>query len=132
MYNAQYFIDRYKPIPDRLWVKGHYVQRLKFLGTTLIEKHCALGHLGDIGSSKSRTAESQAIMDLFRIHLHKSVPTVNDGLCLEYQQKTPKERVLAALEEIKELEQEAIQTDSAVQEVNNLLTKQAFVTEQYL
>lgn len=87
MYNANYFIKRFEKIPESKWCIKEY---------TVNDQHCALGHLGCVlGKTDTPLAKK-----LNRI-LAQETPEINDGLHDDYQQPTPKERILAALNQAK-------------------------------
>lgn len=87
--DAKYFIDKYAIIPENIWLTGVY--QITIDGT----KHCcALGWLGvDMGQHGGEEEEA-----LRRI-IQGPVSQVNDGKHPDYQQPTPKARILAALED---------------------------------
>ncbi len=92
-YTTCYFIRKFTAIPEELWTTGHYV---KPNGTK-----CATGHCGEtLGYT---TDESEAFAELFSI-LDREAINVNDGYNDEYPQPTPKQRILAALHDIKIME----------------------------
>jgi hypothetical protein len=93
-YDAIYFINKFSKITDELWGMGFYNQD----GVC-----CALGHCGVTdGYSPSNdsfhTPEADALRGLFGIG---AVDYINDGLDNRYPQSTPKARILAALEDVK-------------------------------
>lgn len=109
-YTVDYFISKFSVIPKDKWVKG----TLERDG-----KHCALGHCG-VTSTVEATAEAQALAELF-VHLgikcgrdkdesdwfFYMVYPVNDRGRKEYGHlKHPKQRILAALRDIKKLSKE--------------------------
>lgn len=98
-----FFIEMFSAIPEEKWIEHEYIN----------SNHCAcaLGHciLYDretlanelIYSNSSPTA--QRLRDLFR--RYNCTPNdVNDGFDRDFQQPTPKQRVLAALEHFKKIE----------------------------
>jgi hypothetical protein len=89
MYTAQYFIDKFEGIPEELWCCGEFTDGLG--------RFCAMGFCGRrLGVC---TDESFALSEIF-IELGAQVPAVNDGDDSDYQQETPKQRILAALRDI--------------------------------
>lgn len=89
-YSVDYFIKKFKAIPSSKWC----LYSLENGG-----KHCALGHCGMIAPSIA-TPDSAALIELF--HKHSiSVITTNDIQTGEFNQRTPKSRILAALNFIK-------------------------------
>ncbi len=110
-YNVDYFIAKFQGIPEGLWT----IKRFRDAGS-----YCANGHCGVIDGEP--TAESMALVKVFSDlsvtqirgeqpfdfgHRHFSVKAVaiNDGFTYEYQQPTPKQRILAALYDIKKAQQ---------------------------
>ena len=98
-YTIDWFIDFYSKIPEEKWTTGFYVRNI---GTKEIS-FCALGHLG-IGNSsnKNRKKAARFLSDLFAAN-HLSVSGINDGLVCVFQQPTPRQRILAALNHFKTL-----------------------------
>lgn len=91
---VSYFVEKFSAIPDEKWAVGAF-------NIVETDKCCALGLCGvRIGRS---TEEGQALNLLFDNYIGISpvVPEVNDGTALSYQQETPKLRILAALEDIR-------------------------------
>jgi len=88
-YNVGYFIKFFGEIPDDKWLAGQY----GYGGSDA--PHCAIGHC------TLYTDRASALRNLFSVYLGLSVPNVNDGRCTFYQQRTPKQRILAALTDIK-------------------------------
>ena len=113
-YNCDYYIDKFRAIPDSQWA----------IGTRLLDdgSKCALGHLEDDYYTSSHGCQLLGIIKLFKdmsVHIIKKdsfnaydigdivkdarfiVAAINNGETAEYQQATPKERILAVLEDIK-------------------------------
>lgn len=87
--NADYFLKKFRSIPQALWTTGSL-----YNGWTY--QCCAMGFCDNI--------EKQPLRELFRQRLGMPVHHVNDfSHCDDFPQKTPKERILAALEYIKSL-----------------------------
>jgi len=99
MYTVDYFIAKFHAIPEENWYEGNYnnTERTAF---------CALGHCGS-GSSRTGllevTKEAVALQRIIRTYLESEVTSINDGLSNSYNQETPKQRVLAALMDIRSL-----------------------------
>lgn len=107
-YNADYFINRFTSIPEDFWI----IENQDYNG-----KHCALGHCN------RNKGQDAALMEVFKVlsvtvtkrsHTNSykpdtkttrfdTVTCINNGHCLEYKQATPKQRILAALYDIKKL-----------------------------
>lgn len=98
MYTVDYFINKFKKIPAKLWCVRSY-QRA--------DKYCALGHCGARYTSDDDsefTEESQALQDLFSSVLHFHAASVNDGDAGSFKFNSPKKRMLAALQKIKRMQ----------------------------
>ena len=104
IYDVDYFLKKFEAIPDDLWLIGTF-QRTDEAG---VIRRCALGHCGGDGDGKypEMTNEYIALKRIFTYadFLGKAfyVTTINDGNDPRFQQPTPKARVLAALNHIKE------------------------------
>lgn len=85
-YDVDYFIEKFKAIPEELWCVGSYSIR---------EQHCALGYCGEQAGSRTEEGKSLSIIT------ENAVSSINDNLDNRYRQSTPKQRILAALEDIK-------------------------------
>jgi hypothetical protein len=104
-YTPDYYISKFEAIPDKFWTTGNYATRR---GDTLV--CCAYGHCGVRGifdEQDGNNEEADALRDLFlRCPLKPaSVIEINDGRNPNFQQPTPKARILAALREIKAVTQ---------------------------
>src|SRR5688572_23992979 len=91
-YDVDYFIAKFEAIPDDQWAVGKFEDGGG--------RKCAMGHCGKINGFLD-TPESAAVYSLFIDELHFGVVSVNDGCIGEYPQHTPKQRILAALQDIK-------------------------------
>lgn len=90
-YTIDYFIKKFKAIPNDRWCQGSY--------THPDGSHCALGHCGHRTLS-GETLESKALGKLFGYR--PLVARINDGIDTRYTQKTSKGRILAALNDLKQ------------------------------
>lgn len=90
-YDVDYFIDKFERIPEELWLVGDFKNGNRF---------CAVGLCGE--NWGIITQESQALR---RVLNTESVASLNDGKDPRYQQPTPKQRILAALRDIKAKQQ---------------------------
>lgn len=90
-YDAQYFVDKFSPIPDEQWTTGTYEDENGC--------KCALGHCGD--GSDTETFEGSALMNIARAML-RDIVMINDRHDEDYLQLTPKARILAFLEDAKQ------------------------------
>ncbi len=88
-YNVDYFIAKFESIPEEKWC----VDRV----TNKEGQHCAFGHC-----SADKGANCIEGEKLYRLTTPEFlVADVNDGRDKKYQQPTPKQRILAALYDIK-------------------------------
>lgn len=92
IYDLNYFIAKFEAIPEWKWITLRYHDE---------RGSCALGHCG-CRENQDATTESLALETIFKDHLDTHVYKVNDGGYFAlYQQPTPKQRILAALYDIK-------------------------------
>lgn len=92
MYTVDYFIDKFEKIPEENWLENGCFQDGN-------GRFCALGHCALRPWSRV-TSEAVALNRLF-VKIYSSVVNINDGKCSKYLQPTPKQRILAALHDIK-------------------------------
>lgn len=102
-YSVQFFIDKFSAIPEDRWVIG------EFSDFSDNNNCCALGHCGV--RNNMGTLEGTALGKLFKILCPDDsfVAQVNDGEATQYGQQTPKTRILAALYDIKSLQEKPAQ-----------------------
>lgn len=96
-YDVDYFIKKFEAIPDGRWCTNDFERD----GAC-----CAYGHLGvrdNHCTIATRTFESNAFCDLFA-KFDLFVININDGIDLRYMQINPKQRIMAALYDIKKLQ----------------------------
>lgn len=97
IYTVEYFIEKFSAIAEHRWLIGNYSN---FNGT----KKCALGHCDGNG----QTEISNALHKLFKVVVDPTegwgVGGINDGRHPNYQQPTPKQRILAALRDIQAMQ----------------------------
>lgn len=88
-YTVDYFINKFEAIPEDEWFVGYFQNEYNS------KQKCALGHCDydNISSSK----EGRILINL----LNGYVSEINDGKHTQYQQTTPKQRILAALYDVK-------------------------------
>lgn len=89
-FSVDYFIAKFEAIPEEEWCVGHY---------NLGIQHCALGHCG--ASVKPTAAWPDEAHMLENLVTEYSVASINDGEEDDYKQPTPRQRILAALRDIK-------------------------------
>jgi hypothetical protein len=117
--NAQYFIKKFEAIPDEMWTTGKLTDRNT--GARCAQGHCIVGPMKDFCWTRGQLHKSKELIALNGLfHMiapdpHKkpyrhdgSITTcyslyVNNGMDLRYQQRGPKQRILAALHDIKDL-----------------------------
>lgn len=96
-FDVDYFIQKFEAIPEEKWCTVKYRDR----GAC-----CSLGHCGEGMDDEygfSVTDEAEALKKMVFIGLDDAdVPSINDGQDNRFQQPTPKQRILAALRQIKE------------------------------
>lgn len=91
-FTTDYFIEKFSLIPENHWCVEKYAMNQY--------KKCALGHCGE-SHSQTTPPEAEALMSLF---YNECISEINDGKIPQYQQDTPKQRVLAALFDVKKSE----------------------------
>lgn len=95
-FTVDYFIKKFEAIPEEKWMVGEFKDNEG--------RFCALGHCGQrMGMSCNEIPdESWTLRSLFAWTMNRfSVTNINDGKDYNYQQPTPKQRVLAALYDVK-------------------------------
>ncbi len=91
-YSARWFLAKFKSIPDSKWTIG----TIGNMEDPSLPR-CALGHCGGYN-----TEEAQALIGLLNARFKEDVTDINDRtgskrLQKRFRQKTPKARILAAL-----------------------------------
>lgn len=102
-YNVDYFIAKFSAIPEERWITGVMTDK---------NKYCALGHCGAgnplAGNADfNHTEESKALNKLFKANFNEPAWKINDSKDYGYPQSTPKQRILAALQDIKKAQLDA-------------------------
>jgi hypothetical protein len=103
-YDVDYFINKFEAIPEDKWHIGALRNEDGY-------KRCALGHCcGEsipeyFGITNRPTEMCNDLSNFFRGLINADVGIVNDGSDTRYKQSTPKQRILAALRDIKKLQQ---------------------------
>jgi len=90
VYDVDYFINKFESISEIFWISGDYISN---------SGSCALGHCGK-KEFNPHTLESKGLIKLFNEN-NFIVTHINDGRNSKYIQSTPKQRILAALNDIK-------------------------------
>jgi hypothetical protein len=85
-HDADYFLKKFEAIPEGQWCVGMFTDEKN--------RHCALGWC----ESKKEQSELER---LFK-KLNLTVPSVNDYRHTDYPQPTPRQRIIAALCDIRE------------------------------
>lgn len=98
-YTIDYFINKFSAIPEKMWT-------IRTRGYDDNGPHCALGHCDESWKRwGNKGAEETALIKIFDDDGLKII-RINNGDCPKYQQPTPKQRILAALHDIKKLNSE--------------------------
>lgn len=110
-YGCSYFIKKFEAIPESMWRVGEFGEG---------ERHCALGHCGmrnvnyyndgKVNEESSALAGLLKTLDVGLYHSDLSIVyKVNDhgviNMELKYNLPTPKQRILAALYDIKKMQE---------------------------
>lgn len=102
IYNVDYFIAKFSAIPEEKWFIGDYHSN--------DGKSCALGHCNH--HHERPNIEGVKLHELFKeLYGFIQVADVNDGKREEYKQPTPKQRILAALYDIKAKQQPEVKPE---------------------
>ncbi len=88
-FNATFYIKKFRDIPEDEWTTGAFHKD---------GMSCALGHLG---APKKNHKEVMGIIRLFEKYLGVKPAAVNDWQDLRFQEPGPKNRIMAALNQIK-------------------------------
>lgn len=94
-YDVDYFIKKFEAIPEDNWCVGDYKKYAK-------EQYCAYGHCG---MHKGENKETTALGKIFEFGCQMNIIEINDGGDNRYKQHHPKQRILAALYDIKKMQQ---------------------------
>lgn len=125
IYTVDYFITKLSAIPEDRWCVGTLQDSTG--------RRCALGHFHPAFNRPDPLYCGDDLGDfimLFHDNLKTAAYMVNNGDCPHYQQTTPKQRILAALYDIKAKQQpkekvvyKTVVIDSAVKELQSILTE---------
>lgn len=135
IYDVNFFIAKFSAIPEHSWMNGSWKDG---------DRCCAGGHCGMRNNNLGvETPEYKSLEDLLSQNLSLThrwqtnaigfafVPLINDGDSNEYQQETPKQRILAALYDIKNMQEKAENPEPApIKEVIRYVSVPASITEQ--
>jgi hypothetical protein len=114
IYDAEYFIAKFSIIPSKYWVVGKF--RDKGTGGFCAQGYCLGNHGVDALVATQGLIKRSDIIKLYpewhslallfqTLGKENDVASVNNGISKSYTQKTAKERVLAALNDIKSAKQ---------------------------
>lgn len=116
IYNVDYFINKFEAIPEEKWCTGDF-NLIDINGNIT---YCANGLCGVYFNKQEyivyKTGEALALAEIlsqlkitcdhtYKDPIYATTAIINDGHTAEYQQPTPKQRILAALYDIKRIEQ---------------------------
>lgn len=100
-YTVDYFIKKFQAIPEELWCIEERNNRLG--------QRCAHGHCSDAGgyglTEEELGLKAIAIANPDIMDGAEGFAYINNGIHPRYQQRTPKQRTLAALYDIKKAQQ---------------------------
>lgn len=109
IYDVNYFIRKFEAMPESLWCAGSFNRD---------SQKCVYGHCGinggvgvwDVAEARElfgllKTLRVTSLTMKFCSEEYRIVAGINDGDAKEYQQPTPKQRILAALYDIKKLQE---------------------------
>lgn len=102
-YDVDYFLKKFDDIPEEQWCTGVYSD----VGPKGEDRQCAVGHCRS-ETSLLFSVEVEALRGLLKkVGLgdkanNSRVSDINDGRNPDFQQPTPKQRILAALKYVKE------------------------------
>lgn len=95
-YDVDFFIDFFTAIPEDRWCT---------LWFTDGDKHCAAGHVIFFKNYPNNTESYKIFEVLYNLFdsngMYQNITGISDGIDINYQQSTPKQRILAALRNIK-------------------------------
>jgi hypothetical protein len=110
---TNHFIEKFTKIPNRKWTTDKLWKEITIFGIPMITAKCALGHcltyvrvkdynknFGYLHDDDSKIEINKLIM-LFYINLNIEAYKINNSKIDIYNQEKPKERILAALKNIK-------------------------------
>lgn len=114
IYDVDWFIRFYEAIPEDRWTANRLHDG---------DRSCAMGHLCKLLDKMPKMNDDHigSINSLFVLYLGSVPPAINDGRIDEFTQPTPKQRILAALHKIKELQTSEAAELQAVEEANKIL-----------
>lgn len=102
-YTVDYFIKKFEAIPDEKWCVAN---RYNSLGQKCAHGHCYRGNPNLRNTNKIEEAFEKLATDNYHIVKAYGFGYINNGSDTRYQQPTPKDRVLAVLNDIKNAQQQ--------------------------
>lgn len=138
-YTVDYFIEKFSKIPESKWTTGKFVKKSGLFGifnqfcaqgfclNQDIVKHCLANNGGMVDDFFRRAIfdnnEQNELAQLLRLfggakelgdgatqYSNKLIGDINNGKSPKYQQSTPKKRILAALNDIKKMQEAKVET----------------------
>lgn len=116
MYDVNYFIEKFEAIPESLWCEGKITDG---------DMHCAIGHCGGV-MNKELEGESQALVSIIFNVLGYGIFQINDSITNQYPQPTPKQRILAALYDIRDKELSEANIKATMELINEIKVVEVF------
>lgn len=115
VYNSEYFRQKFESIPENNWIIGALSDNR---GRCCAQGHCMINigqHEGSawVDERFIPGTESHALVEVFGGKAKMggfTIAIVNNGNHPDYQQSTPKQRVLAALDDIQRQEANLLET----------------------
>lgn len=98
-YTVDYFINKFEGIPEKEWCGNGCIH------DTRTGQHCAYGHCDNDGAKSDMGKALTQVFINAGFPQDSTVANINDGAHEKYQQASPKQRILAALYDIKKLQQ---------------------------
>lgn len=96
IYNVDFFINKFEAIPENKWC---IEQRFDHAGRRCAHGHCSTLQAEDAGRA---TKEESALIEIAKSNIcDYGFANINNGYDKRYPQPTPKQRILAALYDIK-------------------------------
>lgn len=94
-YTVDFFINKLEAIPENKWCVGKMSDHLG--------NHCALGHCGAKENDINLSKEARALHLLIYYYLGFAAFQINDNSFKKYPQPTPKQRIIAALKNVRDI-----------------------------
>jgi hypothetical protein len=120
-YDVDYFINKFQAIPEDKWIRLRLYH--EDTGACCANGHCGVRAEGHITEEYPEEAkELQKVLAPLPVHYTNGDPIedagnyskkaayINNGIAKEYIQETPKQRILAALYDIKKMQSKDIDT----------------------